>query len=341
MLIKIIWILIGINLTALFAFAVYILLNFQGRNVDQIEKGWMFILICLGLFIILLAAIPLRMSKSNFSIIFSAFFAALPLVIALGVLLSNKLQLPSLKKKKTMAQVYFKDKNQLQIATAIEQGDTLLLRDLIKGQDLNIQGIRVNDWDGLDYLQFTIKLRSTKDLQPVNIAANTAAIHLLIEQGSSTTPSLQDAIRYLPIDMVAELLEAGADPNIHSNVTGDPLLFDALGSTKNENDIAILLVSKGANINALNGYGMTPVMFAANNAGISSKWNDVWRLVRYLLVKEKCDYTFTNKDGTSLQTIIRKIRVDAKEIDQTMPSDFIAVVAWLKQNNVDTDPIRE
>jgi hypothetical protein len=338
MFIKIIWILIGINAIALLIFIGFFLTSTQGRNVDTMEKGWMMILFGLGLGVVLLAAIPLRISQSAFSVSVSAFFAALPLVVALSVLISKNL--PSFRKKHSMAKMYFKDKKQQSIASAIEQNDTLLLSDLIKGQDLNIKGSKVWDQEGLNYLQFTILLRSKADILPVNMAANTAAIRLLVEQGSATTPALCNAIRYLPPETISLLLEAGADPNIHGDVTGDPLLFDAIGPGKQENDIAILLMRKGANVNSKNSYGMTPVMFAANNAQISANWNDVWRLVRYLLEEANCDYAFTKPDGNNLQKIIRKIREDAYSNGKTMPSDFIKVIEWLKEHDVDTEPAK-
>ena len=108
--IKFIWILIGINTIALLVFiGAYFVLT-QGKRVDTMERGWTIILAGLGLIVILLAAVPLRVSQSSFSVFVAGFFAALPLVIALGVLLSKKL--PSFKKKRTMAETYYKDKTQ-------------------------------------------------------------------------------------------------------------------------------------------------------------------------------------------------------------------------------------
>ncbi|MEJ7646105.1 MAG: hypothetical protein WKF87_16035 [Chryseolinea sp.] len=336
MVIKIIWILIGMNAIALLAFIGWFLTSSMGRNVDIMEKGWMFVLFGVGLAVVLLAAIPLRVSQSNFSVSFAGVFAALPLVIALGVLISKNLS--SFKKNKSLAKTYYQDKTQQGIASAIEQNDTLLLSELIKGQDLNIKGIRVWDRDGLNYLQFTILLRRMTDLFPVDFASNTAAIRLLVKHGSSTTPALCDAVRYVPLETLSLLLDAGGDPNRHSDVTDGPLLFDAIGTDKQQNDKAILLVRKGADVNAKNGMHFTPVMAAANNAQISENWNDVWRVVPYLLEEAKCDYSYTTRDGNSLQTIIRKIRTDAKDAGKTMPKDFITVVEWLKQHGVNTEP---
>ena len=82
---------------------------------------------------------------------------------------------------------------------------------------------------------------------------------------------------------------------------------------------------------------MTPVMAAANNAGTSSQWNEVWRFVNYLLKETKCDYLATTTDGNNLQRIIRKIRKDAKDQHIVMAPEFNNVVEWLKQHGTDTE----
>lgn len=242
-----------------------------------------------------------------------------------------------------MAELYYKDKTQRSIATAIEQNDTTLLRELIKGQDLNIQGNKVWDWPGLNYLQFAVRLRSNPGNFPFNDTANTAAIRLLIENGSATTPVLAEAIKYLSPETITLLLDAGADPNTQGYASADPLLFEAIGTKKEDNNMAILLLQKGADKNAKsrNYNQMTPVMFAANNARTSAYWNDVWRLVRYLLEETHCDYAYITKDGLSLGGIIRTIRENALAEQITMTPDFLTVVDWLKQHHIDTEPVNK
>jgi hypothetical protein len=337
--VKIIWVLIGINISALFIFIVLYFVNSVGRNVDTMEKGWTAILAILGAVVILLAVLPLKFGHSSFSLYMSAFFAALPLSITLCIVISKNL--PSFKKKQTMAELYYKDKTQRSIATAIEQGDTTLLKELIKGQDLNVQGNKVWDWPGLNYLQFAVRLRSNPGNFPFNDTTNTAAIRLLIENGSATTPALAEAIKYVPYETVTLLLDAGADPNTQGYASPDPLLFEAIGTKKQENNIAILLLKKGADPNAKskNYDQMTPAMFASNNARTSAQWNDVWRVVRYMLEQAHCDYAYVTKDGLSLGGIIRTIRENALKEQKTMAPDFLAVVAWLKEHHIDTEPV--
>jgi hypothetical protein len=337
MIIKIIWVLIGLNALTLAILTVIFLFSMEGRRVDSMEKGWMFVLFAVGLVIILLAAIPLRVSQSTFSIIFSAFFAALPLVVGSAILISNKL--PSFKKEKTMAELYYGNTKQRGIAAAIEQGDTTLLQELIKGQDLNIQGNRVWDWDGLNYLQFAVRMRSKVSEFPAYEVANTASIRILVENGSATTPALGEAISYLPVETISMLLNAGADANVRSNNYPQPILFDAIGATRHEIEIAMLLIQHGADVNAINGDGMTPVMFAANNARTSSHWKEIWPFVHYLLKEAKCDYAVTTYSGDNLRNIIRMIRKNAKDEQIVMVPEFNNVVEWLKQHGIDTEPI--
>jgi len=339
MTIKIIWAFIGINILALLVLIVaYFVLN-SGKQVDTMEKGWTVILGGLGLLVILLAALPLRFSQSGFAVGFAGFFAALPSLIVLGIFLSNKL--PSLKAKRSFATTYYKDKMQRTIAAAIEQNDTTGLKELIRGQDLNIQGNRVWDWDGLNYLQFAIRVRSNPLSFPFNDEANTAAIRILVENGSATTPALVDAVMELPVKTLTLLLEAGADPNVRSHYTGEPVLFGTIEGAREKNDIAILLVQKGADVNARNRQGYTPLIYAADMAETKESWKDTWRFVYFLLTEAKADYTYTTKEGKNLQSIVRKIRGDAAANGITMSKDFLSVVEWLKQHHVDTDAVQQ
>lgn len=338
MTIKIIWALIGINTLALLVFiGAYFVLT-SGSNVDSIEKGWTLIFAGLGLLVILLAAVPLRISQSGFAVAFAGFFAALPSVIALGIVLHNKL--PSLKAKETFATTYYKDKTQRSIAAAIEQNDSTRLKELIKGQDLNIQGTRVWDWDGLNYLQFAIRLRSNPISFPFNEQANTAAIRILIENGSATTPALVEGVQYLPTATLSLLLDAGADPNIKSYYDGEPLLFGTIRASGDQNDKFILLVRKGADANVKNSNGYTPVMYAADRGQTGGR-NEVWQIVYFLLAEAQADYTYTAKDGNSLQNIIRTIRQDAAVNNIVMSPDLLLVVDWLNQHHINTEPLQK
>lgn len=334
--IKVIYCLVGLNTLALMIFiGAYFVIN-EGKNVSYEEKGWTLILSAIGLIIILLAAIPLRFSHSTFSQIFSGIFAALPLVIAAGVLINNKLS--SIQKKQNFTETYYKDKTQRSIAAAIENNDTVLLEKLINGKDLNIQGIRVWDWDGLNYLQFAILLRSRANDFPIDDKANLAAIHLLTKNGCDATPALALAVQCLPPEEIALLLDAGADPDTKGYVDPNPLLFEVIDKNREKTDMVILLLQKGADVNAKHANGFTPVMYAAYTAGTTARWSDMWRLVLYMLEDAKCDYRYAKENGMDLKNVIEQIRTEAAKKNIVMPPGFYTVVDWLKQHKINTTP---
>jgi hypothetical protein len=117
-------------------------------------------------------------------------------------------------------------------------------------------------------------------------------------------------------------------------------LFDVIGSSKEENDMALLLIRKGAHVDAVGtaNYGMTPVMYAANKAQTSGDWKDVWRVVRYMLEEAHCDYQYATAEGVTLGGIIRHIQKDVMATKAPMTEDYRAVVAWLKEHHVDVEP---
>src|SRR6185437_1005288 len=250
------WALVSINSIALLIFIGAYFVYSNDRQGDSIEKGWTFVMAVVGLLVILLAAIPLRYSHSIGTIIFSGIFAVLPLAIVMGIFVSKKIA--ALKHEPTSAETYYTDKTQQSIASAIENNDTALLKQLIKGQNLDIQGTRVWGVDGLNYLQFAIRVRS-----------NPSVIRVLIENGIATTPALAEATMYLPKEQILLLLDAGADPNSSGRISAEPLLFDLISMDPKQNDIAILLIQRGANVNSKNFDGYTPVMYAGCRAGTS------------------------------------------------------------------------
>ncbi len=333
--IKFLWGLVGLNSLALLVFiAAYFILN-SGKLVDYQEKGWTLILAAAGLLIILLAALPLRFGSSKAAVIFAAFFALLPLAVTLCIVVSNLL--PSFKKNQTLAAYYYKDKKQRNIARAIEHNDTSLLKELIKGQELNFKSETGTEIP--TYVQFALRVQlkkiSTSD------RANTSCIRILLDNGAAATPALSEAVINADSSLVSLLLQHGADPNIYGFANNDPVLFEAIGTSRQATDVAILLIRNGADVNAkaLNNGDMTPMMFAANNARTGQQWKEVWRLVRYLLEKANADYTYTTKDGNNIQSIITMIRKEVAETKTAVPADFNAVVEWLYDHKVNTMPV--
>lgn len=334
--IRIIWVLIGLNTISLLAFTCAHFVFINGRRIDSIEEGWAFILVCMGLVVILLAAIPLRYSQSTGTVISSSFFAALPLAVAAWMLVRKKPD--STQNDKTFAETYYQDKTQRRIAAAIENNDTAKLSKLITGQDLNIRGKSVWGQEGLNYLQFAIRLRTNPISFPFNDKVNTASIKILIANGIETTPALAEATKYLSPDKLLLLLNAGANPNLSVPKNVDPLLFQVINNHSIQTDVAILLIQKGADINAIKDSIYTPVMYAAFTADTFEYRKDSWRLVRYLLEEAHADYIYTAKNGSSLGSIIKNISQSAKDKDIVMPPDFNKVVTWLQERKISTEP---
>jgi ankyrin repeat protein len=78
--------------------------------------------------------------------------------------------------------------------------------------------------------------------------------------GTAGSRQLQDAVLRGQADMVALLLDKGADPN-QRTPSGGALLHDA--ALKGHRDIVQLLIGKGARVNERNASGATPLHDAA------------------------------------------------------------------------------
>jgi len=107
--IKLIWILTGINVAGLIFFLAFFAMDAADRKVDAIESGWVWVLVIVAVVVILLGVIPPRISQSSFSMFFALFFAAMPSVIALGVLIAKKI--PTFKKTESLQQLIIKTKH--------------------------------------------------------------------------------------------------------------------------------------------------------------------------------------------------------------------------------------
>ncbi|MEO8962459.1 MAG: hypothetical protein ABI325_11295 [Ginsengibacter sp.] len=93
---------------------------------------------------------------------------------------------------------------------------------------MDIQGTRIGDWDGLNYLQFAVYLRLYANNSPHSKEANFAAIRILIENGSPTTPVLAEACTCLKPDELLLFLNAGANQNNPCYIGCFPLLFQVI-----------------------------------------------------------------------------------------------------------------
>ena len=132
---NILWVIIGINSLALLIFICAYFYYGGGQSAPQdtrLETSWTIVLALAGMLVIGFAAVPLRFGHSTGWLIFSGFFALVPLLIVALIYIPDILS--SLKTEKTFAEIYYKDKTQRGIAAAIETNDTTLLKELIKGR---------------------------------------------------------------------------------------------------------------------------------------------------------------------------------------------------------------
>lgn len=83
--VKLIWILIALNTLALLIFIGSYFYYNSGKQVSYEERGWTMVMAFIGIVFILLAAVPLRFSQSAGTLIFSGFFALLPLLVLLFI----------------------------------------------------------------------------------------------------------------------------------------------------------------------------------------------------------------------------------------------------------------
>ncbi len=142
---------------------------------------------------------------------------------------------------------------------------------------------------------------------------------------------LYSAIQAGKADIVAYLLEKGADPN--ADMYGNMPLSMAMGGyTENWKPVAEALVAKGAKINGADNEGQTPLLRAISNGGGSAQKDKVaW------LIAQGADINARNRQGRSvLETAISSSnaemvalildKADVKKVDDNGNTPLFAAV---------------
>jgi ankyrin repeat protein/beta-lactamase regulating signal transducer with metallopeptidase domain len=190
---------------------------------------------------------------------------------------------------------------------AAMHGNSELIKLLLdKGADINAKGVR-----GFSPLMAALSSSGRQD-------RNGPSILLLIDRGADVNASAEDgnttlslAVSQGLIDVVRALLAKGADPNKKTSSrfgNSNGALLDLLGSGfRREVDVemAMLLIDKGADVNATQQNGKTPLILATEARQID--------IVRALLAKGADPNKASNNHATPLSASI-----GAPEIQQVL-----------------------
>ena len=111
------------------------------------------------------------------------------------------------------------------------------------------------------------------------------------EEENKQTKTLYEAVSEGDLDLAKSLISSGADVNATNNWGWTPLY---IASVNGNSDMVNLLISKGANLNAQNSEGMTPLSFAVieGNSKIAG-----------LLIESDADMNYKNSSGETLLQI--------------------------------------
>jgi tankyrase len=123
----------------------------------------------------------------------------------------------------------------------------------------------------------------------------TRLVHLLRERDGDTV-ALCEAVRWRLTDLVVQLLSEGIDPNSTNNDGVSPLMFC------NYVKIGELLLGKGADVNAKDPLGRTPLLWFV--LGLSTK-NMAKAYVKWLL-SVGADPDIVSNDGFSARLLAKE-----------------------------------
>ena len=114
--------------------------------------------------------------------------------------------------------------------------------------------------------------------------------------GMFPSSAIANAIGFGDLATVSALLDAGADSN-EADDAGFTLLYGAV--VRNHTEVARLLIERGAKVNAVDGRGMTPLLYAA-----SADFGDCSMVD--LLLKMGANPAARTKEGLTAQDLARK-----------------------------------
>lgn len=206
----------------------------------------------------------------------------------------------------------FPDPQVQALAKAAGKGNLRKIEELVK------QGVDVN-------------ARGTSNATPLFWAMhNIKGFEKLLELGADPNVVFDDggtvmhwAVQHKDDEFLKAALKHGGNPNLKAGSMGETPLFDAVGyETKKKAD---LLLDAGADINAQNNHGATPILGAATLGQFD---------LVYKMLNRGADYSIENKNGYDLARMIafrRRTMDPNNELTQWMHK----VIAWLNERGVE------
>lgn len=207
----------------------------------------------------------------------------------------------------------FPDPQVRALAAAAAKGNISQINELVS------QGVDVN-------------ARGTQNATPVFWAMqNLAGFTRLLELGADPNIVYEDgstilhlAVRTIDTSLLETALKHGADPNIVTYSLKQTPLFSAIGAPSGIKVMNILL-DAGAEMEARNKYGNTPLITAAVLARLEQV---------YLLLTRGANYRITNRRGISMMDYIADYRPDMVPGSDGFQR-LEKVVGWLEERGVE------
>ncbi|MET4731115.1 ankyrin repeat protein [Lysobacter enzymogenes] len=211
-----------------------------------------------------------------------------------------------------MTQKIFAASGSAQLAEAVREGDTQLLRELIAaGGNPNAQGEH-----GVTLLQWAIRSGSRSGFDALLAAGADYRRH-----DESGNTALHTAAESSSDYFLEHLLKAGADVNTPNAVNHAPPLFSALKARRKDNIVRLLRA--GADLRAADRQGGTPLLIAA-------QINDTASVLAFL--KAGADPHARDRAGATFQRYL--YMSDERLLKGEAKRDLDAIQDWLREHNI-------
>ena len=215
------------------------------------------------------------------------------------------------------------------LAMASARGDIVEIdKILAKGANINFQGR-----EGMTALIWALLHQNKRGYQ--HLLERGADPNLAMTKSTITSDGITDGNAAISLAAMHEdpwyleiTLKHGGNPNLYNEIKGETPLFQCIAFYDNKHtrlEQLKLLIAAGANLNAFNKNGATPI----RNAILANRFDMI-----YIMLKAGADPNIINKAGTSIGSIMKNIRTDPNsELYQWR----IQVEEMLHQRHIDVE----